>query len=72
MTSLTRRSFGLAALSTPAILTATTLPALADGHAKGAPLQECLEPGPIAAAEVISHYGPRPQAHIKSLLSDQL
>ncbi|MEO0372064.1 MAG: MBL fold metallo-hydrolase [Pseudomonadota bacterium] len=37
MTSLTRRSFGLAALSTPAILTTTTLPARADGHAKGAP-----------------------------------
>ncbi|MEL7255572.1 MAG: MBL fold metallo-hydrolase [Pseudomonadota bacterium] len=37
MTSLTRRSFGLAALSAPAILTTTSLPALADGHAKGAP-----------------------------------
>ncbi|MEM6589660.1 MAG: MBL fold metallo-hydrolase [Pseudomonadota bacterium] len=39
MTSLTRRTFGLAALSAPAILTATTLPAMADGHAhaKGAP-----------------------------------
>lgn len=37
MTSLTRRAFGLAALSTPAILTATTLPAIADDHSTGAP-----------------------------------
>lgn len=38
MTSLTRRSFGFAALSAPALLTATSpLPARADGHGHGAP-----------------------------------
>ena len=42
------------------------------GHAKGAPLQECLKRGAIAAAEVISHYGPRPEADMKALLADKL
>ncbi|MEO1140004.1 MAG: MBL fold metallo-hydrolase [Pseudomonadota bacterium] len=37
MTSLTRRSFGLAALAAPVILTSTSLPVLADGHATSAP-----------------------------------
>ena len=42
------------------------------GHAKGAPLQECLKRGAIAAAEVISHYGPRPEADMQALMADQL
>ncbi|MEM7689463.1 MAG: adenosine kinase [Pseudomonadota bacterium] len=42
------------------------------GHAKGAPLEECLKRGAIAAAEVISHYGPRPDADMKALMADKL
>ncbi len=37
MTTLTRRNFGLAALSTPAILTSSALPSLADVKAASAP-----------------------------------
>ncbi|MEO0418488.1 MAG: adenosine kinase [Pseudomonadota bacterium] len=42
------------------------------GHAKGAPLEECLKRGAIAAAEVISHYGPRPEVDMKALMADKL
>ena len=42
------------------------------GHAKGAPLEECLKRGAIAAAEVISHYGPRPEADMKALMAEKL
>lgn len=37
------------------------------GFARGRPLQECGRLGSIAAAEVISHYGPRPQTPFKEL-----
>jgi sugar/nucleoside kinase (ribokinase family) len=37
------------------------------GHARGLPLGICGRLGGIAAAEVISHVGPRPQASLKSL-----
>ncbi len=37
MTSLNRRSFGLAALAAPAILTTSTLPSFADGHSAARP-----------------------------------
>ncbi|MEO6339026.1 MAG: PfkB family carbohydrate kinase, partial [Caulobacteraceae bacterium] len=37
------------------------------GFARGRPLQECGRLGSIAAAEVISHYGPRPQTSFKEL-----
>lgn len=37
------------------------------GLANGRPLQRCGELGALAAAEVISHYGPRPQVPLKDL-----
>jgi sugar/nucleoside kinase (ribokinase family) len=42
------------------------------GHAKGESLQNCLKRGAIAAAEVISHYGPRPEADLKALVAEKL
>ncbi|KWV91458.1 adenosine kinase [Erythrobacter sp. YT30] len=42
------------------------------GFAKGAPLDVCLKRGAIAAAEVISHYGPRPEADMKKLMEEKL
>jgi fructokinase len=38
-------------------------------HARGLPLPECGRWGSIAAAEVISHYGARPQADLKELVA---
>ena len=37
------------------------------GLARGRPLQQCGRLGSLAAAEVISHYGPRPQVALKDL-----
>ncbi len=42
------------------------------GYAKGAPLSDCLKRGAITAAEVISHYGPRPEADMKKLIAESL
>lgn len=42
------------------------------GYAKGEPLETCLKRGAIAAAEVISHYGPRPEANMQALMSEKL
>jgi len=42
------------------------------GYAKGEPLSQCLKRGSIAAAEVISHYGPRPEADMKALMEEKL
>jgi len=42
------------------------------GYAKGAPLAESLKRGAIAAAEVIAHYGPRPEADMKAMMADKL
>ena len=39
------------------------------GHVRGQPLRECLRLGAICAAEVISHYGARPEADLKALVS---
>ena len=36
-------------------------------HCRGKPLKACLEIGAIAAAEVISHFGARPEADLKML-----
>ncbi|OBX20043.1 carbohydrate kinase [Erythrobacter sp. QSSC1-22B] len=38
------------------------------GHARGEPLETCLRMGAICAAEVISHYGARPEADLKALV----
>ena len=38
------------------------------GLARGAPLPECARWGAIAAAEVIGHYGARPEADLRALV----
>jgi sugar/nucleoside kinase (ribokinase family) len=42
------------------------------GQAKGLGLKACLRLGAIAAAEVIQHYGARPEADLKALAGDLL
>jgi sugar/nucleoside kinase (ribokinase family) len=42
------------------------------GRAQGRPNAECLRMGAIAAAEVISHYGARPEADLKALVEERL
>ncbi len=42
------------------------------GHVAGRPLAECLTIGAVAAAEVISHYGARPEADLKALVARRL
>jgi sugar/nucleoside kinase (ribokinase family) len=37
------------------------------GHVRGAGLETCLKLGAICAAEVISHFGARPEADLKGL-----
>ncbi len=41
------------------------------GHVQGASLTRCLEMGAVAAAEVISHYGARPEADLKTLMAEK-
>jgi sugar/nucleoside kinase (ribokinase family) len=38
-------------------------------HVRGRALQACLEAGAVAAAEVISHFGARPEADLKQLVA---
>ncbi|HEX2795033.1 MAG TPA: adenosine kinase [Croceicoccus sp.] len=42
------------------------------GHVRGASLGDCLAMGAVAAAEVISHYGARPEADLKALVAARL
>jgi len=42
------------------------------GYTNGKDLETCAKLGGIAAAEVISHYGPRPEADLKELATDLL
>lgn len=42
------------------------------GHARGESLERCLKMGAICAAEVISHYGARPEADLKALVAEKL
>ena len=42
------------------------------GYAKGEPLERCLARGAVTAAEVISHYGPRPEVDLKALVAEKL
>ena len=42
------------------------------GHVRGRSLGECLRLGAICAAEVISHYGARPEADLKALTKAKL
>ena len=40
------------------------------GHVRGEPLERCLRRGAIAAAEIISHYGARPEADLQALMAE--
>ncbi|WBO20943.1 adenosine kinase [Sphingomonas abietis] len=42
------------------------------GHVQGRPVEDCLRMGAIAAAEVISHYGARPEQDLKALIAAKL
>ncbi len=42
------------------------------GYFEGRPVQDCLTIGAIAAAEVISHYGARPEADLLQLVNGRL
>ena len=42
------------------------------GQAQGRSLEQSLRMGAIAAAEVISHYGARPEADLKALVAEAL
>ncbi len=42
------------------------------GHVRGEPLARCLDRGAIAAAEVISHWGARPEADLRALMAHRL
>ena len=42
------------------------------GHTRGEPLERCLRTGAIAAAEIISHYGARPEADLAEMLKQKL
>ncbi|RZV51115.1 MAG: adenosine kinase, partial [Sphingomonadaceae bacterium] len=42
------------------------------GTARGLDLEACLRLGAIAAAEVIQHYGARPEADLTALAKDVL
>ena len=39
------------------------------GRCRGRDLRGCLETGSIAAAEIISHFGARPEADLKELVA---
>ena len=42
------------------------------GHAQGRSIEQSLRMGAIAAAEVISHYGARPEADLKALVAERI
>jgi sugar/nucleoside kinase (ribokinase family) len=42
------------------------------GHVRGESLRSCLRLGAVAAAEIISHYGARPEADLKALIESNL
>jgi sugar/nucleoside kinase (ribokinase family) len=42
------------------------------GHARGESLETCLRMGSICAAEIISHYGARPEVDLKALMAEKL
>jgi len=42
------------------------------GHARGQSLQDCLTMGAVAAAEVISHFGARPEADLRALIRQRM
>lgn len=42
------------------------------GHVKGESLESCLTRGAVCAAEIISHYGARPEADLRALVAERL
>ena len=42
------------------------------GHARGESLERCLRMGAICAAEIIGHYGARPEADLAALVEEKL
>src|SRR5687768_13395207 len=42
------------------------------GHAQGRSIEQSLRMGAIAAAEVISHYGARPEADLRALVAERI
>ena len=42
------------------------------GHVRGESLETCLTMGSVCAAEIISHYGARPEADLKALVEAKL
>jgi sugar/nucleoside kinase (ribokinase family) len=42
------------------------------GHTRGESLERCLRLGAICAAEIISHYGARPEADLRQLVRERL
>ncbi len=42
------------------------------GHVQGESLERCLRRGALCAAEIISHYGARPEADLKALMAAKL
>ncbi len=42
------------------------------GHVKGDSLENCLTRGAVCAAEIISHYGARPEADLRELVAKKL
>ena len=42
------------------------------GHVRGEDPARCLKRGAIAAAEIISHYGARPEADLRALMTEKL
>ena len=42
------------------------------GHLQGESVTRCLEMGAVAAAEVVSHFGARPEQDLKKLMAEKL
>lgn len=42
------------------------------GHVNGRPVEQCLTLGAVCAAEIISHFGARPEADLKALVKARL
>ena len=42
------------------------------GRLRGEPVKRCLEMGAVAAAEIVSHFGARPEQDLKALMEEKL
>ena len=67
---LIERAMGRAHQPTPCRIEKTIgLPIHLHGHVRAQDLAQCLRLGAICAAEVISHYGARPEANLRALVA---